>query len=295
MRDEACSSFGNPNRTSTIMTTRMPTAIEQQTPLWRTTFGDSPLIATAIHHGSLMRPELVEIFALDAASKLREEDPYTGYLTTVAPTQIVALHSRFEVDLNRERAQAVYRHPEDAWGLHLWKAPLSDELINRSLLTYDLFYRHLRFWLGTLIERYPRVAVLDLHSYNYRRSGAAGEPADPQLNPEVNLGTGSMDRERWAPIVERALHEFRTADYLGRQLDVRENVRFRGGYMSRWMHEHFPHSVCCLAIEFKKIFMDEWTGEVDRRQLAALRTVLSQVAHGILEELEYSESPPRAA
>lgn len=57
--------------------------------------------------------------------------------------------------------------------------------------------------LRDLGEEYGRFLVLDLHSYNHRRAGPNAPPADPERNPEVNIGTGTMDRGRWA--AERAL------------------------------------------------------------------------------------------
>jgi hypothetical protein len=61
---------------------------------------------------------------------------------------------------------------------------------------------------------------------------------------------------------------------MGRRLDVRENVKFRGGNVPRWIHETFPNSGCAVAIEFKKFFMDEWTGELDVEQHDAIRLAL---------------------
>ena len=34
----------------------------------------------------------------------------------------------------------------------------------------------------------------------------------------------------------------RSYDYFGRRLDVRENVKFFGGQLPRWIHENFPHT-----------------------------------------------------
>jgi hypothetical protein len=34
---------------------------------------------------------------------------------------MITHRSRFEVDLNRPRREAVYRIPEDAWGLDIWR------------------------------------------------------------------------------------------------------------------------------------------------------------------------------
>jgi hypothetical protein len=68
-------------------------------------------------------------------------------------------------------------------------------------------------------------------------------------------------------------------------LDVRENVRFLGGNFCRWIHRTFPTKACALAVEFKKFFMDEWTGEVDRRQLQELRSALESTRRGLIEAL----------
>jgi N-formylglutamate deformylase len=248
--------------------------------------GTSPLIAVATHSGHEVRQEVAQYLALDDALQRREEDPYTGSWTVVAPSRIIVYHSRFEVDLNRPPDGAVYRQPEDAWGLQVWREPLPDVIVGRSMMYYDRFYEDLRHLIGGLLQRHPVVVVLDLHTYNHRRDGAGATPADPAENPEVNVGTGTMDRQRWAPIVERFQRDLGAYDFLGRHLDVRENVRFRGGYLPRWIHETFPERACALAVEVKKFFMDEWSGEVDLRQLDAIRAALGCTVPGILEVLE---------
>ena len=254
-------------------------------PIWDIQFGDGPLVAAAIHNGHAVRSELVDLLALGDAERRYEEDPFTGAWTSIAPTRIVVFRSRFEMDLNRPREKAVYLKPEDAWGLRVWKTTPLGEVIERSLAQYDAFYRQVRLLLEGLVERFGRVAVFDLHTYNYRRSGADAPAADPQGNPDVNLGTGTMDRRRWAALVDRCVAELADFDFLGRRLEVRENVRFQGGHFSRWIHQTFPESVCSLAVEVKKFFMDEWTGEMDSRQHPAVEQALGAAAAGVLEEL----------
>ena len=117
----------------------------------------------------------------------------------------------------------------------------------RSLRAYDDFYAHLQHLLDRLVARHGKVVVFDLHSYNHMRGGAGGVAADPEGNPEVNLGTGTMARSQWSPMVDRWLDAMREYDYLGRRLDVRENVKFFGGQLPRWIHENFPNSVCVLG------------------------------------------------
>ena len=62
-------------------------------------------------------------------------------------------------------------------------------------------------------------------------------------------------------------------------------MKFQGGNFPRWIHEHFPDSVCAIAIEFKKFFMDEWTGHPEQDQLYVIGQALQNAADGVLEEL----------
>lgn len=256
--------------------------------IWLEHEGEGPLLATAIHAGHEIRAELLPLLALDEATRLREEDPYTDDWVRMVPSWLVITHSRFEVDVNRPRDEAVYRTPEMAWGLHLWKAPLSREMLEHSLAEYDDFYRELAQVLTPIAKRYRHFVVFDLHTYNHRRGGPEALPEDPATHPEVNVGTGTMDRRRCAPVVERFIHDLRGFNYLGRHLDVRENVKFKGRQLAKWIHEHFPQS-CVLAVEFKKFFMDEWTGEVDEKQNQAIQDALNSTIPGILHELDRME------
>jgi hypothetical protein len=158
-------------------------------------------------------------------------------------------------------------------------------MVESSLATYDAFYGAVGDLLRRMVLRFGRVVVYDLHSYNHRRGGLQAPPADPADDPELNLGTGSMDRDFWAPVVTGFMDSMRRFEFCGRRLDVRENVKFQGGHFSRWIHETFPGYVCVLAIEVKKFFMDEWTGRPDRTQLGAVRDALRSTVPGVLEEL----------
>ena len=255
------------------------------TPMWQVIEGDGPLVAVAVHDGHSVRREVADLLALDDESRLREEDPYTGSWTSFAPTRIVVGRSRFEVDLNRPRHRAVYREPNDAWGLEVWRSRLPEDVVERSLAEYDEFYATLRAVLERVAKRAGSFVVYDLHSYNHRRGGPRTAPADLRDNPQVNLGTGDMDRNRWAPVVDRFLDEIRGHPFPGGSLDARENVKFRGGHLSRWVHETFPDTGCALAIEFKKFFMDEWTGLPYRKTIVAIGSALAATAAGVTEEL----------
>ncbi len=247
--------------------------------------GDSPLIATAIHDGHQLRDEVAGIIKLSETEQLREEDPYTSYWVDVAETQIVALRSRFEVDLNRPREKAVYMTPEDCWELDFCTEKPSPEIVERSLKEYDAYYAMLEKVFTETREKFGKFVVFDIHSYNHRRNGRDAEPEPAEENPEINIGTGTMDRQKWSGLVERFIADLSSFDFMGRKLDVRENVKFKGGNQVRWLHENFPDAGCGLAIEFKKFWMDEWTGEKDLEKMKALKAALASTVPGVLEEL----------
>ena len=253
---------------------------------WTAERGDSPIIATAIHAGHEVRPEVAALLALTDEDRLREEDPFTDRWTQVAPTRLIAHRSRFEVDLNRPRERAVYLVPEDAFGLEVWRQPPPDRLVNDSLDVYDRFYAELGAVCDAATAAFGRFVVLDIHSYNHRRSGPDAPVDDPDKNPEINVGTGSLDRDRWGGLVDRFIQDVAAAPFDGGHLDVRENVRFQGGHMSRWVHAKYPMSGCVLAVEVKKIFMDEWSGQADEAAMASLMDVFRATVPGLLEELE---------
>lgn len=138
------------------------------------------------------------------------------------------------------------------------------------------------------MREYGSVVVLDLHSYNHRRDGPDGDVADPEANPEVNIGTGTLDRARWGGLVDRFMADLRdgAAEAGQADLDVRENVKFKGGYFSQWIHERYGSAACVVAVEFKKTFMDEWSGEPDLAHLGRLREALAATVPGLLGERE---------
>lgn len=237
-------------------------------------------MAAALHAGHELRSEVEALTAPDDAARLREEDPFTDRWTTVAPTAVVVHRSRWEVDLNRPREGAMYRHPEDAWGLQPWLSMPPADVVDRSLRLYDGFYAQLHDVCERVAQRHGRFVLLDLHSYNHRRRGPAAPPADPADNPVINVGTVTLDRRLWGPLVDRFV------DDLGAQgLDTRENVRFGGATIAAGIHAAFPATGCCLAIDVKKVFMDEHTGVADEAHVDRLGAALAATVPGLLESL----------
>lgn len=251
------------------------------------TEGEQPLVAVALHDGHYVRPEVKRLLAISSDDRQREEDPFTAAWTDLAETRLIVLRSRFELDLNRPRDRAIYLKPEDAWGLQIWREPPLPDLIRRSLAEYDAFYAMIGKLCDRLQQRYGHFVIYDLHTYNYYRQGIDANPALELYNPEINLGTGTLDREYWQPVIDRFIYDMRHYDFLGRHLDVRENIKFRGGHFAEWVHRHYPRSACVLSVEVKKFFMNEWTHQPDTTLMSAVHRALRSSTSGVLEELHY--------
>jgi hypothetical protein len=70
------------------------------------------------------------------------------------------------------------------------------------------------------------------------------------------------------------VESLRTRTFDGNEIDVRENVKFQGRQVAAWVHERYGDVGCALAIELKKVWMDEWTGLVDEGARRELRDAL---------------------
>jgi N-formylglutamate amidohydrolase len=247
--------------------------------------GTSPIVATAIHDGHQIRTDLLDLFNLTDSERLREEDPFTARWLNSFDNRITVHNSRFEVDVNRPRDKAVYMLPEDAWGLKVWRQKLPDDVALASLQVYDDFYSECERYFDNLLTLHEKIIVLDIHSYNYRRDSRDVE-ADPLENPEINIGTKNMDRELWDPVVGTLIEQFRSFDYSGRELDVRENVKFKGGYFGQWLYERYENNICPISIEFKKFFMDEWIGEAFEKDILLIDQMVQSSKEPLLGALE---------
>ena len=260
-------------------------------PAWSFEIGDGPVVATAIHSGHEVRPDVAEWMAISDTDRLREEDPLTDFWTSVGDSSVQVFRSRFEVDLNRPREKAIAIDPGDCWGLRVWREHPPRRVTERSLAQYDRFYQETAALLDGLLEQWNSILVLDLHSYNYRRSGP-GKPGDSIIgNPEINVGTGTMDRAHWATLVDTFVTALRRQSFRKRALDVRENVKFMGGHFPAWLHTRYPKRVCVLSLEFKKFFMDEWSATANIAALEDLRIALRNATNATRLELARQRGP----
>ncbi|MFD1770564.1 N-formylglutamate amidohydrolase [Sphingobacterium suaedae] len=219
---------------------------------------DSPIWASAIHDGHQTSPTIAPYFQLDEQARLREEDPYTACMAELPVNQFLVSTSRFQLDINRALPDAVYLRPEQAWGLHVWKETLPGEILQSLYLAYDDIYARIDQWVQETINRHGYFVWLDIHSYNAKRQGP-DEVVDQQTNPQINLGT-QFNHARWRPLIDIFLDSASSQQLAERPVDIRENVKFKGGHLAQHLLQKYGDQGCVLSIEFRKDFMDEWTG-----------------------------------
>mgnify|MGYP001950826595 CR=1 FL=1 len=207
-------------------------------------------VCGAVHDGNQFRKSLWDNCTHTAYERWYEEDPATKAFVANQPIVIAGCDSRFEYDLNRAPALAVY---EDAWGKPLWKQPLEAKESALSLKKHANFYKVVHALMSKLTTLYGHVVVYDIHSYNWKRW-------DREV-PFINIGTVAIDHDYFKISLEQWL-EMLKAIQLPHKIPtaVTENDVFLGkGYFLNYITTHFKKALV-LATEFKKVYCDEATG-----------------------------------
>ncbi len=219
----------------------------------------------AIHAGSRIREDLKDKLYVSLEDRYREEDPGTDLFIGKLPIQVVALDSRFEYDVNRSAEKAIPQTPEMAWGLTVWNSPLTEEEIAASLTKYQEFQLLMDLVSAYLVKQAGgkggdgRVYIFDLHSYCYQREQRG--PWYENAKPVINLGTDAINNDIFRKSIDDFLRKLKKIKVKGRAITVAENEVFKGGYLARRLSALHQDRLAVFAIEFKKIFMDEWSGE----------------------------------
>lgn len=235
------------------------------------------VLTTAIHAGHTIRPEILPWLEIDPADRLREEDPMTDYFLGVGDSTVRGNRSRFEFDLNRPREKAISTDPKDQWGLNVWNDALPDEQIEKSKRLHDEFYEMIRTHCDAMIDKFGRILVFDIHSYNHRRDGAEAAPAPGKENPDIDLGATTMNHDVYGDLLARFGEELRSVSVCGQTPHVAVNKRWiDGGNFPEWLHSLYGDAACVITLEYKKSFMDEWTGQVNVLALQHLREGLAR-------------------
>ena len=251
------------------------TTSQDDGPPWNIITNGGPVVATAIHAGHVVRDELAPYLAIDPEDRRREEDPLTDYFLSLSDNLVRVNRSRFECDMNRPRTGCISPDPADTWGLKIWQDGLPEGQIETSRQLHDRFYAEMRTLFDRLLDQHGRLLVLDLHSYNHRRDGAGAEAAPVEENPDIDIGATTLDRGVFGTLLGRFTEELGRHTMRGNALQIGENVRYPdGGNFPEWLFETYGKRTCVITLEYKKIFMDEWTGTLDIGAAQDLRTGL---------------------
>lgn len=244
----------------------------------------TPIIGTALHYSSRIRDDLKPKLAITDEAKYFEEDPETEkflgrILHTLTPNQ-----SRFEFDLNRPPNTTIYTEPALAWGLTTWNEPLSQYEQEFSLEKWYEFNTLIDCAVEDAISRFGYAIVLDFHSYNYQRTGDTDWRTDGK--PVINLGTRHLQLNDWGQgVLNDFLADLKKTTILGEPCMVEENGVFYGGYLNRRLAHLFGDKVITLSVEFKKVYMDEHTGEIYHDVLDDLVRQVDQCIENMADRL----------
>lgn len=222
----------------------------------------------AVHAGNRVRPGLEPYMSATAQERFREEDPFTERFIEKMPIRIVARDSRFQYDLNRQPHRAIYSLDKKIWGIRVWKKELSKEERNRSLVKHREFHDLLDLVVDHLLAQGRKALILDMHSFCYQRDRTLPWYLDPK--PEINIGSKAVNRDIFGQTIDNFKQSLSGLNIDGHPIRVVENELFGGGYLARRLNKAFPDRLLVLAVEYKKIFMNEATGELNDEMLNRL-------------------------
>lgn len=233
---------------------------------------DSPLWAFAIHDGHQLSEILKPYMLLSDKERLREEDPFTAIISELPINQFFVSTSRFQLDLNRTVQDAVYLKPEQSWGLHVFQDNFPKNYVDALNKEHDAIYYTIGRHISTTIKKYGFFVIFDIHSYNAKRDHA-DQIIDTDSNPQINLGT-FYNHSKWRDIINEFSKTLQNQTLYGEKIDVRENVKFKGGNLAQHILQQYGELGCVISVEFRKDFMNEWTGEADNNKITACKQLL---------------------
>jgi uncharacterized protein (TIGR02421 family) len=211
----------------------------------------TPAICTAIHDGHKMREATQKHCALDAHERLYEEDPFTCQLIDSMPITLAGGDSRYEYDLNRPVATCIYKK---AWGKTVWKTALPTAVKKQNIAKHQRFYRILDALISKIEKLFGACIVFDVHSYNHLRH--------ERETPTFNIGTEQIDQDRWKKVLEHFTQRLASLSLENIAITAKHNDIFFGrGYLIAHTNGRFENTLV-LPLEIKKIFMDEYKGEL---------------------------------
>jgi N-formylglutamate amidohydrolase len=232
-----------------------------------------PFIATAIHSGHHVRKELRPFLGLDSDLKKFEEDTNTDLMIKGLGNAVWALESRAVYDLNRSREMALPLTKERFWGSRVYKTIPPEKMNQKSLESYDRFYRFMETCIAKILDRFGICVIYDIHSYNISRQQAKGIESPPVFN----LGTALLDKSKWEKAIALWLEQLGTISLPGIKTDVAKNHVFSGKAEFCRRLCKMDDRILVLPTEVSKVYMDEKKGDVYPDVIQAVKNGLQKV------------------
>lgn len=257
--------------------------------LWTLTRGDSPLVVDVPHAGTHV-PDAIALRLTDAARSVPDTDWHVDRLCAFAQatgaTIMVATHSRYVVDLNRDPAGAALYPGADNTELCPTRTfaneplyaeaagPAESEIAARRGVFHEWYHNTLTREIERVRARHGYAIVLDLHSI---RSEVPRFFAGRL--PDLNLGTarGTSCAENVERLATDVLAQARSFSHV-------VNGRFTGGYVTR--HYGRPaDGIHALQLETSQsCYMDEAAPfRYDPSRAAPLIAVLERLVIALSE------------
>ena len=257
--------------------------------LWEVSRGDSPLVVDVPHAGTQV-PDAIALRMAAAVRALPDTDWHVdrlyAFARTAGITLMVATHSRYVVDLNRDPSGAALYPGADNTELCPTRTfaddpiylpgeePSPAEVAARRATWFEPYHARLAAEIARVRERHGYAVLLDGHSI----PGAVPRFFEGRL-PDLNLGTAD-GAACAAPL--QALAQGILGSAAGFSHVV--NGRFKGGYVTR--HYGRPDSgVHALQLEMvQACYMDEdppW--RYDAQRAAPLGQLLERLVVALSE------------
>ena len=257
--------------------------------LWELSRGDAPLIIDVPHAGTHL-PDAIAFRLTEAARTVPDTDWHVDTLYAFArgtgATMLVATHSRYVVDLNRDPSGAALYPGADNTELCPTRSfanapiygngdsPTEREIAARRSVFFDPYHATLAAEIQRVRARHGYAILLDAHSI-----GSEVPRFFKGRLPDLNLGTvqGASCAPEAQSLAAEVLKHAKPFTHV-------VNGRFTGGYVTRH-YGHPDEDVHALQLEMaQSAYMDEAPPfRYDPRKAASLIGVLERLVFALSE------------
>lgn len=237
----------------------------------------SPHIILCQHSGTTVSDHILEKMDILDFNRDYETDLYLDRLFDNQPITFIATFSRYEFDTNRTKETSLYLTPELAWGAKVYNEPLKVEEKAELLSKFQEFYNYFEILVSEIIKTFGKCIIYDIHSYNITHPDRIGKEL-----PLFNVGTMSIDREKYASTVDNWLEELNKINING-ETGAKENYLFGGkSGMAKHISTNFPDALI-FPVEIKKFYMNEKSSELYEDNFTALGYHLNKAINNNVE------------